>query len=281
VRALVVALHVVALVSACVTTGVSTTNDRITLTLDEAEAIVHAFEATPPGVASVPAPSSADEALAVLKADRLDAFEAVVAFAQQQGARADRPADVVLNDTALLAQAQLAWGEAELMAAELVARELRTMSSADPRLLELRREDEALRLMAAEHVDAGARSAEQVLQLAPDSYLGYRIAADAARLTTNWAACAALLQQVEQVRPDSNGLRFLRGLQAWGERADDVTAARYLNEALAHDEDFVRAQAWLVVILHGDEQAKALAALAKRAPYHHVVHRFSTPSSPG
>lgn len=277
-RTLVVAIHVVALVSACATTGVSTTSDRITLTLDEAEAIVHGFEATPAGVSALPQPSSADDALAVLKADRLDAFEAVVAFAQQQSARADRRPDDVVSDTALLAQAQLAWGEAELMVAELVARELRTMSSSDPRYVELRREDEALRLMAAEHVDAGARTAEQVLQLAPESYLGYRIAADAARLTTNWPACAELLLRVEQVRPDSNGLRFLRGLQAWGERADDVTAVRYLNEAVAHDEDFVRAQAWLVVILQGEEQAAALETLAKRAPYHHVVRRFSSSS---
>lgn len=275
-RALVVVLAVVALVSACATPAV-TTSDRITLTLDEAQAIVDALEATPAGVAALPAPTSEDEALAVLKADRVDAFAAVVAFAQARALVVDRSAEVVLNDTALLAQAQLAWGEAELMLAELVARELRTTSSPD---LELRRDDEALRLMAAEHVDAGARAAELVLQLAPDSYLGYRIAADAARLTTNWAACTELLHRVEQVRPDSNGLRFLRGLQAWGERGDDVTALRFLNDAVAHDADFVRARAWLVVIATGDEQRAALAALAKQAPYHHVVRRFSTSMAP-
>ena len=78
------------------------------------------------------------------------------------------------------------------------------------------------------------------------------------------------------MRPDSNGLRFLRGVQAWGERADDVTAVRLLSEAVAHDEDFVRARAWLVVIASGDEQRTALQALAQQAPYHHVVRRFST-----
>jgi hypothetical protein len=278
-RVLVAALAAGVLVSACATPAV-TTSDRITLTLDEAAAIVDALEATPAGVAPLPAPTSEAEALAVLKADRLDAFAGVVAFAQARSLVVDRSAETVLNDAALLAQAQLAWGEAELLLAELVARDLRTTSSSKTRTLDLRRDDEALRLMAAEHVDAGARAAEVVLQLAPDSYLGYRIAADAARLTTNWAACTELLRRVEQVRPDSNGLRFLRGLQAWGERADDVTAVQLLREAVAHDEEFVRARAWLVVIASGDEQRAALAALAKQAPYHHVVRRFSTTTPP-
>src|SRR5256885_2191297 len=72
--------------------------------------------------------------------------------------------------------------------------------------------DQALRLLAAEHVAAGVEDAQKYIAQKPDDYVGYRIAADAARLRNQWKEFSENVAKVEEKNPDSNGLVFLRGV---------------------------------------------------------------------
>ena len=264
---------------------------------------VTAFEATPASSKeAIVAPTTVEEATTILKRDRLDAFPLVVTWLEERRALQGRdPADT-LEDTALLAQVQLAWGEAESLIGELLSRSANLLeqeveaallvdAGADvaderARIAEWRRTDEALRLLAVEHIAIGAREADFTVALAADSYIGYRIGADAARLTNNWARFEVLVEKVEAVRPESNGLRFLRGVQAWSQQQDAEVAAFELQAAIEADPQFIRALVWLVVVSPaGREQRAALERLALASPDHQLVRlagpgiRATTPSS--
>jgi hypothetical protein len=264
------------------------------LTLVEAKAIVAAFEArqVPPSSAVVVAPGEAG-ALEVLKSDRLDAFPAAIAAIASMEARDDAGGDVDVTGVALRAQLHLAWAEAELTVAEVLARtatsldttvralevrgdqgveEQQHLERERERIASYRETDEALRLLAAEHVDAGYREADLVIQHAPDNYVGYRVAADAARLRNQWQRFGELLTRVEAHNPDSNGLRFLRGVAAWMRDGDASTAAGFFRSALQHDPAFVRAQAQLVLVAPTImEQHRELEALKAMSPDHQIV----------
>ncbi len=255
----------------------------------QANEIVAAFEAQQ-ALASkpLPAPTTSEEALALLKSDRLDAFAAVVAFIDAR-AGAKRDDATVYADISLTAQVQLAWGEAELMVAEILARNATALEAsvlvrehagatdvalATDRALvaDWRRTDEALRLLAVDHVATGARNADGAVGLRPDDYMGYRVAADAARLTNRWSRFEEFVARVEAVQPDSNGLRFLRGVQAWSQQSDAEVAVFQLRDAVDHDPDFIRALAWIVVVSpRGAAQQAALRDLAAASPDHQIV----------
>jgi len=219
-----------------------------------------------------------------LKADRLDAFPGAVAFlAKQEG----------YDALALRAQLELAWGEAELTVAEVLAQtasqleqnlrgqELRKNPSAadkasiaaeSERIALYRETDEALRLLAAEHVGLGAEDAGVVITQKPDDYVGYRIAADAARMRNHWTEFTENVKKVEAAKPDSNGLKFLRGVEAYMRDGDSREAAGHFREALAGDPAFVRAQAQLVLVAANIfDQYKELQALKAMAPDHQIV----------
>lgn len=254
---------------------------RPLLTLERAQALVTDFEAAlvPAGV-RLPPPANDDDVLAILKSDRLDAFPAAVEALRD---RQD------IDGVALRAQILLAWAEAELVVSELLARSAAELGerfamsgSRDVQLASkmrhLREVDEALRLLAVEHVGLGHRAAEEVAQKAPDSYVGYRIAADAARMRNRWPRFAEYWQLAADRNPDSNGLRFLRGAAAWSRDGDLVAAQIALREALAVDPHFVRAQAHLVMVAPDVESQHAeLLALTAIAPDHQVV-RWAGPS---
>lgn len=275
----------VAVAVACATA----TPARRALHLDEAKAMVQAFEATlvPPSRV-VPVEPGAPGALAALKSDRLDAFPGAV-----ERLTSAPDADLDIETLALRAQLLLAWGEAELTVAEVLARtalslettvralELRRKPSADEavmltsareRIAHYRDIDEALRLLAAEHVDEGHRAAEQVIGLAPDNYVGYRVAADAARLRHQWSRFGELVARIEAHNPDSNGLRFLRGVAAWMRDGDAVAAAGHFRSALQADPAFLRAQAQLVLVAPTiiDQHAE-LQSLKAMSPDHQLV----------
>jgi hypothetical protein len=257
------------------------------LHLDEARAMVEAFEATlVPTQQAVQLEPGKVGALTALKSDRLDAFPRAVA-------QLATDADADLETLALRAQLHLAWGEAELTVAEVLARtalslettvralevrktdnpdELAMLQRARERITHYREVDEALRLLAAEHVDAGHREAEQVIERDPDNYLGYRVAADAARLRHQWQRFGDLITRIEAHNPDSNGLRFLRGVAAWMRDGDAIAAAGYFRSALQTDPAFIRAQAQLVLVAPTIiEQHAELMNLKAMAPDHQLV----------
>jgi hypothetical protein len=280
---LISAIASLVIVVACATP----TTVRRSLRLEEARAVVASFEATlVPPQHEVQLEAGKAGALVALKSDRLDAFPAAVA--QLAG---DDGADI--EALALRAQIYLAWGEAELTVAEVLARTAlslettvralevrRNTTPEDQAMLQRAREriaharaiDEALRILAAEHVDQGHREAEVVIDLAPDNYLGYRVAADAARLRHQWQRFGELLTRIEAHHPDSNGLRFLRGVASWMRDGDAAAAAAQLKSALEADPEFVRAQAQLVLVAPTIlEQHDALAMLKQRSPDHQLV----------
>jgi hypothetical protein len=280
----VVAVLVLLAVVACATPPPA----RRSLHLNEARAMVEAFEAglVPPQQA-VALDAGKPGALAALKSDRLDAFPLALSRLGDDAAAAD------LETLALRAQLHLAWGEAELTVAEVLARtalslettvralevrktdnpdEIAMLQRARERITHYRDVDEALRLLAAEHVDTGHREAEQVIERDPDNYLGYRVAADAARLRHQWQRFGDLLTRIEAHNPDSNGLRFLRGVAAWMRDGDAIAAAGHFRSALQTDPAFIRAQAQLVLVAPTIiEQHAELMNLKAMSPDHQLV----------
>lgn len=257
---------------------------RVGLSLAEATALVQAFEAKQvPAQKKLPAPTSMAEALAVLKSDRIDAFpDAVAWLSGQPGAEAQ----------ALKAQILLAWGEAELTVAEVLADtavrlddgvkslqlrkstpEVKALIDGERARVQLYRDtDEALRMLAAEHVAAGVDEAAKYVKDKPDDYVGYRVAADAHRLRDEWQEFAANVAKVEERNPESNGLVFLRGVAAEFRDDDPTEAIKLFKQAVATDPQFIRAQAQLVLVTPSIfEQYKELQKLRELAPDHQLV----------
>ncbi|MDP2343400.1 MAG: hypothetical protein Q8O67_20750 [Deltaproteobacteria bacterium] len=284
--ALVSAVVVVALTSCTTPPATPDTSRRSTgLTLAEAKTVVTAFESRQVAPQkAIAASADLKAALDVLKTDRIDAFPATVGWLETQSG---------YDALALKAQILLAWGEAELTVAEVMAQtatqleqnlrgwEVRkNLSDADKKKIASEKEridiyretDEALRLLAAEHVGQGAEDADKVIGEKPGDYVGYRIAADAARLRNQWTDFTANVAKVEAAKPDSNGLKFLRGVEAYMRDGDAREAAQHFREALAADPEFVRAQAQLVLVAPNVfEQHKELMSLKKIAPDHQIV----------
>lgn len=254
------------------------------LSLHEATALVDSFEQqqVPPGKKPA-APTSLDECLAVLKSDRIDLFPDAITYLDGQATP---------EATALRAQLQLAWGEAELSVAEVLASladrldkrvrgmQVRKLATKDRAALEVdqaklnlyRDTDQALRLLAAEHVAAGMDDAQKVIAERPDDYVGYRVAADAYRLRNEWREFSAMVVKVEESNPDSNGLVFLRGVAAQMRDGDAVEASKLYRAALERDPQFVRAQAQLVLVQTNIfEQKGELDKLRAIAPDHQIV----------
>ncbi|MBI1947303.1 MAG: hypothetical protein HYS27_16535 [Deltaproteobacteria bacterium] len=254
------------------------------LSMSEATALVESFEQkqVPPGKKPA-APTSLEECLAVLKSDRIDLFPDAITFLDGQ---------TTPEAAALRAQVQLAWGEAELTVAEVLAsladridgrvralmvRKLaaagRASLEADLAKLHLYRDtDEALRLLAAEHVAIGMEGAQKVIAERPDDYVGYRVAADGHRLRNEWRDFSAMVVKVEESNPDSNGLVFLRGVAAQMRDGDAVEAIKLYRQALERDPQFVRAQAQLVLVQTNIfEQKKELDKLRALSPDHQIV----------
>jgi tetratricopeptide (TPR) repeat protein len=266
------------------TDGPATPPRRVGLSLHEATDLVNAFTAKQvPAQKKIPAPTSMDEAVAILKSDRIDAFpDAVAWLAGQTGPEA----------LALKAQILLAWGEAELTVAEVLADTAERLDE-NVKSLQLRRStpdvqaqldaerarvqlyrdtDEALRMLAAEHVAAGVEESMKYVKDKPDDYVGYRVAADAHRLRDEWKEFAENLAKVEERNPDSNGLVFLRGVAAEFRDNDATEAIKLFKQAVANDPQFVRAQAQLVLVTPSIfEQHKELQKLREIAPDHQLV----------
>lgn len=282
------AVAVVAALAACSTPQAAPQNSgrrTVGLSLKEAQGIVAAFEAKQVAPQkAIGAPADTKAALEVLKTDRIDAFPAAVDYlGKQEG----------YDALALKAQIELAWGEAELTVAEVLAQTASTLeqnlrgwevrknlSEADQQKIAAERDriaiyretDEALRLLAAEHVGQGAEDADKAIGQKPDDYVGYRIAADAARLRNQWPEFTENVKKVEAQNPDSNGLKFLRGVEAYMRDGDAHEAATHFRDALAGDPAFVRAQAQLVLVAPNIfEQHKELLALKAMAPDHQIV----------
>lgn len=258
--------------------------------LAQARAMVAAFESGQPSAAVPPelrAPASLDDVELILKRDQINLFGAGAALAcAQSDARA----------LALCGQIELAWGEALSLVAELqsqayaeLSRQARGLelalasgapAGAGPQELVALRDEAAravtlaaaLDLVASEHIAAGAEVARTVIERFPESYLGYRVAADYYRLRRQWDRFDTMVAALRATNPDSNGLRFVQGVAAWERGRDRAAAAAQFEAALAADPDFVRAQAHLLLIQPTvADTARQLRRLAERNGEHQIV----------
>jgi tetratricopeptide (TPR) repeat protein len=238
----------------------------------------------PPAGDPLRSPASLDDALAILKLDQTNLYGVAVEVAAKNRD---------LDGLALEAQIELAWGEAYTVLMDILLRlvwqfDKRSMpletkadlSKADlgqlDRLRQITRRTsrlvEAFQLVWVVHVSRGMHLARQVIEKYPDSYLGYRLAADYYRTTRDWEKFDAMVQKIAQRNPDSNGLRFLRAAAAYQRDDDRETAERLYREALAQDPEFVRAQAHLVVMQRdADDLHREYQALADKNPNHPIV----------
>ena len=261
------------------------------LTLDEAKEIVAEFEAKQLALSRenpLRDPRSADDVLAILKSDQIALFPAGVAWA------AAYKDDVKAES--LRAQIELAWGEALQILADvfvdasgqmktaLRSMEVRAATGELNEKLQARYEKlkevsaksdlvaEALTRLAAEHVGAGARLAQDLIKKLPDDYVGYRVAADYYRLRSEWDVFDTMVAKIEAKNPDSNGLVFLRGAALLHRDQEPARAAELFRKALEKDPQFVRAQAQLVLSGQSVKDTfREYQALRALNPNHQIV----------
>lgn len=259
------------------------------LTLARAEALVEAFAAKHPSVAKndpLHEPKSLDDVLEILRRDQSELFGGGVSYASKhKGAKPE----------ALHAQLELAWGEANVILAELLwenaARlrpvaqrlEVRAAASADgsqdelaqtrASITESSETAEALMRVAAEHFRLGGELARGVIENYPGDYLGYRVAADYYRLRQDWQGFAEMVKKIQGTNPDSNGLVFLSGVAALQRDFDLARANEHFRKALERDAKFARAQAQLVLsqATVKDQHAEYLKLKALNARHQVVV----------
>lgn len=261
--------------------------DVAPLDLEGAAQLLATVTATWPATAhpELQRPSSLDDGMQILKRDQLTLFPAGVALARSLAG---------LEAMALEAQLELAWGESYLLVMAVLQRlddELRRALDALPAaaapaerawlVRTLRDNDryaEACQLLSIAHLTAGSAKADAVMAVHPDSYLGYRLAADYYRTVADWPRFDAMVSRIEALKPDSNGLVFLKGAAAFGRDRDLAAAARWFRQALATDPDFLRARAHLVMIQPDAASMLAeLAAMQQVNPEHQLV-RFGGPA---
>ncbi len=231
-------------------------------------------------------PKSIVDCDAILHLDQIDLFQGAVDFlAKQQGADA----------LTLRAQIEIAYSEAQLVVAEVIAESADGLESVI-RTLRFRAEsgktsDEekakraelestfhdardvawALRELAADHARNGATVAQMIMASKEKSYRGYRVAADYHRLRGDWDDFAEDLNYLARENPTSNGLVFLRAIAAQAEGESD-TAVKLYRDALVRDPKFVRAQAHIVLLQTSPERAHTeLARLAELNPHHQLI----------
>jgi tetratricopeptide (TPR) repeat protein len=239
------------------------------MTFDEARDIVASFEAKQArktGSNPLRDPKSLDDVLEILRTDQLDLFAHGVVFAGRQG---DSKA------LTLRAQIELAWGEAQVILADILAdtttnlrtamRALEAKEAAEELdekgkayLADLRKAvgqatatSEALSILANEHLTKGARMARAVIDKNPNDYHGYRVAADFHRLRQDWPSFFEMLKKVEETNPNSNGLMFLKGVAAAYREDDPAKAIDFFKKALERDNKFVRSQVHVYLLQRG------------------------------
>jgi tetratricopeptide (TPR) repeat protein len=235
------------------------------MSLEQARAIVAEIESTWPSRedSALMHPTSYADVEQILKLDQVNLYPGAVAFiATQTGPQA----------RALHAQIEMAWAETYILMVQILDNlekrytprlaELEKKMAAGPLrddeqrerstivlvLPQLQRNREAFKKLAFEHIVTGQEKAEKVMADYPDNYLGYRVAADMYQMLRGWDQFGEMVQKIEQTNPKSNGLVFCRGAEAIERYSDAAKAADYFHQALKNDPQFVRAQAYLLMI---------------------------------
>ena len=197
---------------------------------------------------------------------------------------------------AMVAQTELAWGEALIVLGQAQIRVLDRLSEykdkeqaafdagkMDARdkaaFQELRDAYDqsyslakALIRVGVHRIEVGGEAARQVIEEFPRSYLGYRVAADFYRLTKEWKDFDRVMIKLQQLNPVSVGLAFQKGVAARDREGDVVAARRWFSVALSRDARFTRASVHTVMTQDSYiEFERAFQAFRQVHPDHQLV----------
>lgn len=233
------------------------------------------------------APKSLDDVLEILRRDQIDLFAHGVDFAR---------GDPSTKARVLEAQLELAWGEALVMVAQVLERQLaeaafqslrqraraaigqvsgeeqKSVQALSEKLQSARKLIDAMWVLAPMHIERGAALAQKLLQSAPNDYHGYRVAADYYRLRADWPSFDKMIEEVGKRKPDSTGLAFLLGVAAMDRFGNREVCAKKLSQALVSDPKFAKAQAMLLILADTPKaNHEALEKLRAINPTHQLV----------
>jgi hypothetical protein len=280
------------LTSACAarTGAVTHFAERYGLSLLEAEAIVGEFDQAQTRIAlraeSGEATSVGDAAV-ILESD--DASRFAGAIRHLAGLES-------ITARALAAQIELAWGESQLMTAELLERaaavirakertlesfvargrasdaERVTLTSTHTTLDRLERVVHALQRLAQEHFQTGKELTLAVIAEAPNDPRGYRAAADYFHIVGDWASFDAMIAKIDIAAPHNARVLFLRGMEALDRDAAPGEALRLFRKAVDEDPGFARAQAQVVMLQRSlSDVRRELEKLERINPGHQLA----------
>lgn len=98
-----------------------------------------------------------------------------------------------------------------------------------------------------EKLAIGQEKTLAILEKHKDTYQGFRLGADMTRQTDEWDKYSDYITKLEQLNPDSNGLLFIRGVVAFSRDKDLQKAEKFLQQAVANDPKFTKAQYYLAL----------------------------------
>ena len=135
-----------------------------------------------------------------------------------------------------------------------------------------RRVLDKLGTLAEQKKAVGKEKALALLAQHPESYEGFRLAADLYRVEEDWPRYEDAVVKLERLNPASNGLLFLKGVVAFQREKDYPAAESHLREAVAKDPQFTKARYYLAltyVNLHRAQDAKrSLEETLRASPGH-------------
>ena len=145
------------------------------------------------------------------------------------------------------AQLYLAWADSALVTRQSIERSLEQGDGASGITALAEEVISDLDEVSEEKLKVGAEKSLAILKTNQETYEGYRLAADLFRLTKDWGQHDGFIKKLEARNPDSNGLRFLKGVVAYSRDKDYHAAERFLKEAVAKDIKFTKAQYYLAL----------------------------------
>ena len=260
------------------------------MSLEEAELITAGFEESMTKRmqdSSLWNPKSLDDVLEILRTDNMALFNKGVEFSiNEEGIKA----------ISLRAQIELAWGEAQMVLSEFLMKLVSHMNAtlialkkkrATGELNALEKEQyqnskklikktentaDALSRIASEHILVGSRLARKMMKEYPESYLGYRVAADYYRLREEWDDFKKMVEKIKEKNPDSNGLKFVLGVAARHYETDIEKSRKYLEAALLKDPKFTRCRVHLLLLEDTIEKMfEQYIKLKESSPSHQIV----------
>lgn len=257
-----------------------------------------------PEDAQIPAnllePKSVEDAQNIVRSDNLALFaKADAVFA---GHLAKQPDD--LKNLTWHAQLYLAWADSAMMTRKTLGGSVDKLAKRQERLNEKledpelgedeRAEAEAaldelgwlvplaektlaeLEQVAEEKLAVGKEKTLAILDAHPDTYEGFRLGADYYRMSEEWDRFDKYMGDLEELNPDSNGLRFLKGVVAFSKEKDFVLAERHLSEAVDKDPKFTKAQYYLALSYLNrrrfEEANEAMGRTLEISPGHPFAH---------